>query len=237
MTSFRKAGILLVTLMVPAFAYILLRACTQNHYTLPRYIPVIDSARGVPVMVPITDRNGNPGQDTLFRHVPGFALTDQTGASVTEAIREKKIHVADFFFTRCGTICPKIQSNLSRVQEVFKDRTDLVFISYTVDPQHDQPAQLKAYADRVGAKPGFWYFLTGNKAQIYTLAQRGYFLPVVDHGVSYGKPDETFIHSEKLILVDKEGIIRGFYDGTDKKDIERLLVEIKVLIDIYSKQV
>ena len=184
----------------------------------------------------ITDKNGEKREDTLFRHVPGFSLVDQTGQAVTESIVKGKIHVADFFFTRCGTICPKVQSNVSRVQEVFKEREDVIFLSYSVDPENDKPEQLKAYARKVGAQAGMWYFLTGNKAQIYNLAQRGYFLPVVDHGVSYGKPDETFIHSEKLVLVDKEGIIRGFYDGTDKKDIERLIAEIRVLVNIYNKQ-
>ncbi|MEZ0483063.1 SCO family protein [Fibrella aquatica] len=184
----------------------------------------------------ITDKDGNKREDTLFRHVPGFSLIDQNGKVATQEITKGKIHVADFFFTRCGTICPKIQLSLSRVQEIFKERSDVVLLSYSVDPENDKPTQLKAYADKMGAKAGVWYFLTGDKAQIYNLAQRGYFLPVVDHGVSYGKPDETFIHSEKLVLVDKEGIIRGFYDGTDKKDVERLIVEIRVLLDIYSKQ-
>ncbi|MBO0948296.1 SCO family protein [Fibrella sp. HMF5405] len=236
MNTYRKAGTLLLTLIVPAFAYIMLRACTQNHYALPRYIPVIDSTRGEPVMKTIIDKNGQKREDTLFRHVPGFSLIDQDSQAVDQAIIKGKIHVADFFFTRCGTICPKIQLSLSRVQEIFKERNDLIFLSYSVDPENDTPAKLKAYANKVGAKADMWYFLTGDKAQIYKLAQRGYFLPVVDHGVSYGAPDETFIHSEKLVLVDKEGIIRGFYDGTDKKDVERLIVEIRVLLDIYSKQ-
>ncbi len=236
MNKYRKAGTLLLTLIVPAFAYILLRACTQNHYALPRYIPVIDSTRGEPVMQTIVDADGTKRLDTLFRHVPGFTLTEQNGKQVTQSIIKGKIHVADFFFTRCSTICPKLQSSLSRVQEVFKERNDVALLSYSVDPENDKAEQLKAYATKVGAREGMWYFLTGDKAQIYNLAQRGYFLPVVDHGVSYGKPDETFIHSEKLVLVDKEGIIRGFYDGTDKKDVERLIVEIRVLLDIYSKQ-
>lgn len=237
MNSYRKAGTLLVTLMAPAFAYIMLRACTQNHYTLPRFIPVIDSTRGVPVMHTIVDAAGNKSEDTLYRTILPFKLIDQDGKTVTEALVKNKIHIADFFFTRCGTICPKIQSNLTRVQELFKDNTDLVFLSYSVDPINDQPADLKQYAKRYEAIPGKWYFLTGDKAQIYHLAQRGYFLPVVDHGVTYGKPDETFIHSEKLVLVDKQGIIRGFYDGTDKEDVERLIAEIRVLLDIYKKQV
>ena len=236
MNKYGKAGTLILTLIVPAFVYIMLRACTQNHYTLPRFIPVIDSTNGSPVMQTITDLNGEKREDTLFRHIPGFTLIDQDSQAVDQTIIKGKIHVADFFFTRCGTICPKIQLSLSRVQEIFKERNDLVFISYSVDPENDQPKQLKTYADKVGAKAGMWYFLTGEKAQIYNLAQRGYFLPVVDHGVSYGKPDETFIHSEKLVLVDKDGIIRGFYDGTDKKDVDRLIAEIRVLLDIYSKQ-
>lgn len=236
MTKYQKAGTLLVTLMAPAFAYILLRACTQNHYTLPRFIPVVDSTSGAPKMQTIVDANGNKREDTLYRTVPGFSLVDQNGKAATGALVKGKIHVADFFFTRCGTICPKIQSNLTRVQELFKANPDIVFLSYTVDPENDGPEQLKAYAERYNAVPGKWYFLTGDKAQIYNLAQRGYFLPVVDHGVSYGKPDETFIHSEKLVLVDKQGIIRGFYDGTDKKEIERLIAEIRVLLDIYQKE-
>lgn len=236
MNKYSKAGTLILTLIVPAFAYIMLRACTQNHYTLPRFIPVIDSTNGKPLMQTITDPDGQKREDTLFRHVPGFTLIDQDSQVVDQTVTRAKIHIADFFFTRCGTICPKIQINLSRVQEIFKGRKDVVFLSYSVDPENDKPEQLKAYANKVGAKTGTWYFLTGDKAQIYNLAQRGYFLPVVDHGVSYGKPDETFIHSEKLVLVDKEGIIRGFYDGTDKKDVDRLIAEIRVLLDIYSKQ-
>jgi protein SCO1 len=236
MTKFQKAGTLFLTLMVPALSYIGLRACTQNHYTLPRFIPVIDSARSVPVMQTITAADGSKQQDTLYRTIPPFSLIDQEGKPATYTLVKGKIHVADFFFTRCGTICPKIQTNLTRVQEIFKDNPDVLFLSYSVDPENDKPEQLRAYAERYQAIPGKWYFLTGDKAQIYNLAQRGYFLPVVDHGVSYGKPDETFIHSEKLVLVDKQGIIRGFYDGTDKEDVDRLIAEIRVLLDIYKKQ-
>lgn len=236
MASFRKAGILFFVLMVPALSYIIYRFGTTNYYTLPRFIPIIDSTTNEPVMHKVTDQFGER-TDTLFRKVPGFKLIDQDGKPETEALRKGKIHVANFFFTRCSTICPKMNTNLSRVQDIFKDRHDLVFISFSVDPVNDRPAELTAYAKKMNALPGKWYFLTGDKAQIYNLGQRGYFLPVVDHGVSYGSPDETFIHSEKLVLVDKEGIIRGFYDGTDKKDIERLTLEIRVLIDGYNKQI
>ena len=236
MTVNRKAGILLVTLLVPALLYIFLRFATQNHYSLPRYLPKIDSTKGEPLIGKVTLADGSVITDTIFNHIPPFKLIDQDGKVVDQSLVKNKIYVADFFFTRCGTICPRIASQLSRVQDIFRDNADLIFLSHSVDPEHDRPAQLKAYAKKYEAIPGKWYFLTGNKEDIYNLAMLGYKLPTVDAGVKAGKPDETFIHSEKLVLVDKEGIVRGFYDGTDKEDVDRLVLEIRVLLDIYSKE-
>ena len=235
MTGFQKAGILLATLLVPALLYLFLRFGTQNHYTLPRYLPKIDSTASEPLMGNVTLPNGETIKDTLYNHIPPFQLIDQNNKTVDQSIVKNKIYVADFFFTRCGTICPRIASQLTRVQDVFRNRPEVSLISYTVDPEHDRPAQLKAYAKKYEAIPGKWYFLTGSKADIYDLAMHGYYLPTVDAGVKEGKPDETFIHSEKLVLVDKEGIVRGFYDGTDKEDVDRLILEIRVLLDIYKK--
>jgi protein SCO1/2 len=235
MTVTRKAGILLATLLVPALLYLFLRFGTQNHYVLPRYLPKIDSVKGEPLMGKVVLPDGKEITDTIYNHIPSFSLIDQDGTTVDQSIVKDKIYIADFFFTRCGTICPRISSQLTRVQDVFRDNPNLVFLSHTVDPEHDRPAQLKAYAQKYDAIPGKWYFLTGSKADIYNLAMHGYYLPTVDAGVKEGKPDETFIHSEKLVLVDKEGIIRGFYDGTDKEDIDRLILEIRVLLDGYRK--
>ena len=180
--------------------------------------------------------DGSIVTDTIYNHIPSFQLIDQNSDTVSQAIVKDKIYVASFFFTRCGTICPRISSQLTRVQDIFRNNPNLIFLSHTVDPEHDRPAQLKAYAEKYEAIPGKWYFLTGSKAEIYELAMHGYYLPTVDAGVKEGKPDETFIHSEKLVLVDKEGIVRGFYDGTDKQDVDRLVLEIRVLLDIYSKE-
>ena len=236
MISIRKAGILLATLLVPALAYLLLRFGTQNHFVLPRYLPKIDSIRGEPLMGEVRLADGNVVTDTIYNRIPSFQLIDQDGDTVNQSIVKDKIYVASFFFTRCGTICPRISSQLTRVQDIFRNNTNLVFLSHTVDPEHDRPAQLKAYAKKYEAIPGKWYFLTGSKTEIYDLAMHGYYLPTVDAGVKEGKPDETFIHSEKLVLVDKKGIVRGFYDGTDRQDVDRLILEIRVLLDIYSKE-
>lgn len=236
MVQFRKAGTLLLVLLVPALLFIFLKIFGRNHFTLPKYIPRIDSTTGEPLMRRQVNLKGQEEVDTVFHTVPGFQLVDQTGKQIDSSVVKGKIHIAAFFFTRCGTICPKISSQLTRVQDIFRDNQNLVFLSYSVDPQNDTPKELQEYARRYEAIPGKWYFLTGDKAQIYRLAQRGYFLPVVDHGVNYGKPDETFIHSEKLVLVDKEGYIRGFYDGTDPEDVDRLVLEIRVLLDTYKHQ-
>ena len=236
MRNYWRAGILLVLLAVPALFYIFLRSFTQNHYTLRRFIPVIDSTTGEPIMGKQVDERGKEVVDTVFRTVLPFHLIDQESKPTSNEVVKGKIHIADFFFTRCGTICPKLSSELSRVQDVFRNKSEVILLSFSIDPEHDTAAKLKAYAQKYDAISGKWYFLTGNKAEIYKLAQRGYFLPVVDKGVDYGKPDETFIHSEKLVLVDKSGYIRGFYDGTDKKDVDRLILETRVLLDIYSKQ-
>ncbi|GAB3987097.1 hypothetical protein GCM10028807_06060 [Spirosoma daeguense] len=184
----------------------------------------------------VTTADGRQITDTIYNHIPPFSLIDQDGKTVNESIVKGKIYVADFFFTRCGTICPRISSQLTRVQDIFRNHPEIVFLSHSVDPEHDRPEQLKAYAQKYEAIPGKWYFLTGSKAAIYDLAMHGYYLPVVDAGVKEGKPDETFIHSEKLVLVDKDGIVRGFYDGTDKEDVDRLVLEIRILLDIYSKE-
>ncbi|MBD2699681.1 SCO family protein [Spirosoma sp. BT702] len=236
MTTSGKAGILLATLLIPALLYLFLRFGTQNHYVLPRYLPKIDSAKGEPLLGKVKLANGNVVIDTIYNRIPPFSLIDQDAKSVNESIVKGKIYVADFFFTRCGTICPRMSSQLTRVQDIFRNNPDVIFLSHTVDPEHDRPEKLKAYARKYEAIPGKWYFLTGSKDAIYELAMHGYYLPTVDAGVKEGKPDETFIHSEKLVLVDKEGIVRGFYDGTDKENVDRLVLEIRVLLDIYKKE-
>ena len=235
MSKFFKAGILTAVLLVPAFVYLFLRFSTHNYYTLTRYYPLIDSTTNQPLKGTQVNFTGTKVVDTLFHVIPAFRLINQDGKTVTNSIVKGKIHIADFFFTRCSTICPKLSSQLTRVQDIFRKYNQVVFLSYSVDPEHDRPAQLKVYADKYEAIPGRWYFLTGTKNDIYRLAQKGYYLPAVDAGVSKGNPDETFIHSEKLVLVDKEGIIRGYYDGTDKEDVERLILETRVLMSTYDK--
>lgn len=239
MQRFIKAGILIATLVVPALIFLFLKFFGQNHYVLPRYIPLIDSTSNEPIIKKtINPKPNEPEFDTLFRTIPHFSFIDQNGKVFTDQNTKGKIYVANFIFTRCGLICPKVTNQLARVQDAFLDKNEVIFLSHSVDPKFDTPEILKKYAEKNEAIEGKWYFLTGDKGEIYKQALKGYFVPISDASV-YDKaitnPDEAFIHSEKMILVDKERIIRGFYDGTDSKEVDRLMVEIKILLDIYKK--
>jgi protein SCO1 len=233
-----KAATLISILILPVIVYLMLREYGENHFKLPTYIPVIDSTTGEPLVVKNMDKKGNESEmDTVYRTIPDFTLTDQNGKAFTQAQTKGKVYVADFFFTRCGSICPKISSQLTRFQDTFLNNDEVLIVSHSVDPENDTPEVLQKYAKSYDAKAGKWHFLTGSKKDIYNLALKGYFIPVSDASV-YDKaiknPDEAFIHSEKLILIDKEGHIRGFYDGTSQKDVDRLLLETKVLLKIYE---
>ncbi len=225
----RKVGILIAILAVPTFIFVLLRLFGQNYYKLPYYMPKLDDSGEVII------QNG----DTVFHQIPEYKLLNQDGKLFSTASLKGKIYVADFFFTRCGTICPKLSTNLSRVQSIFSADTNVVILSHTVDPKHDSSSVLKEYAKKYDAKDGKWIFLTGDKEEIYKIAIEGYKLAVADAS-TYDKNvksiDETFIHSDKLMLIDKHGFVRGIYDGTKITDVERLIGEIKVLTEIYKSR-
>jgi len=157
--------------------------------------------------------------------VTDFKLINQNGDTITQKDYENKIYVADFFFTRCQTICPVMTNNMEKVQQVFLKADDVKFLSLSVTPVIDSVSVLKEYAIRKGVIDSKWNITTGNKKDIYNLARKSYFV-VTDQGDG-GLQD--FIHTENFVLVDKEKRIRGYYDGTDLKDMNRLIADIKLL--------
>ncbi|WP_298365341.1 SCO family protein [uncultured Lutibacter sp.] len=157
--------------------------------------------------------------------VADFKLINQNGDTITQADYENKIYVADFFFTRCMTICPVMTNNIGKLQEVFLNDDDVKFLSHSVTPVIDSVSVLKEYAIKKGVVDKKWNITTGPKAHIYELARKSYFA-VLDEGDG-GLQD--FIHTENFVLVDKKQQIRGFYDGTDNEDIQRLIDDIKIL--------
>ncbi|MFD0761932.1 SCO family protein [Lutibacter aestuarii] len=158
-----------------------------------------------------------------------FKLINQNGDTITQEDYKNKIYVADFFFTRCMTICPVMTNNMGKLQEVFKEDDDIKFLSHSVTPVMDSVPILKEYAIKKGVIDSKWNITTGTKKHIYELARKSYFA-VLDEGDG-GLQD--FIHTENFVLVDKKRQIRGYYDGTDLDDIQRLIADIKILKNEY----
>ncbi len=160
-------------------------------------------------------------------HVADFSLTNQNGETVTLKNLEGKIYVTDFFFTTCGSICPKMTTQLSRVAAEFKNDPKVMLVSHTVDPETDSVSVLHEYATANNVDPKQWLMLTGDKKQIYNLARKSYFA-VIDEPSQEG-PD--FIHTENFVLVDSRKRLRGFYDGTSKEEVSKLISDIKLLLE------
>lgn len=164
-----------------------------------------------------------------YHKIADFSLVNQNGDTITQENYKDKIYVADFFFTTCLTICPIMTKNMGEIQEAVKNDPNIMLLSHSVTPEIDTVAQLKRYALEKGVIDSKWNLVTGDKKQIYELARKSY-LAVKNDGD--GGPFDM-IHTENFILVDKEKRIRGFYDGTNKKDIEKLLEDIKILEASY----
>ena len=166
-----------------------------------------------------------------YHKIADFSLINQNGETITQDDYKDKIYVADFFFTTCQTICPVMTKNMHEVQKAFITDDEVKMLSHTVTPEIDTIAQLKRYAQEKGVNASKWNLVTGDKKQIYELARKSYFA-VKDDGDG-GQFD--MIHTENFMLIDKERQIRGYYDGTDPKEIERLIEDIKTLKASYKE--
>jgi protein SCO1/2 len=164
--------------------------------------------------------------------IADFELTNQNGEKITNKNYKDKIYVADFFFTRCQTICINMAYNMGELQNLYKKDTEIMFLSHSVTPEIDSVTVLKEYADRKGVIDGKWNITTGAKTHIYELARKSYFA-VLDEG---NGDENDFIHTEQFVLVDKEKRIRGYYDGTEKEDMEKLKKDIVLLKEEYASQ-
>ena len=183
---------------------------------LPIYSPIDVNPRLVDASLQHVKKN---------HKIADFTLFNQNENRITPATFEDKIYVADFFFTRCGTICPIMTTNMAAIQKEFLNDTEVLLLSHSVTPVMDSVVVLKEYALNKGVVDNKWHLVTGDKKQIYELARKSYFA-VLDEGDG-GVQD--FIHTEQFILVDKKKRIRGYYDGTDPQDIQRVIDDIYVL--------
>ncbi|MBC6990451.1 SCO family protein [Hymenobacter sp. BT491] len=215
----KQTLVLGLILLVPVLAFLFLKSFGSNSFALRTYLPDrVDS----------TQIGEKWKRDTVFHQVADFSLQSQSGRTITQKDLNGSLYVASFFYTTCAGACPQMNNQLARVQEKFRHEPRVKLVSYTVDPAHDSAAVLERYAEQYGAIAGKWYFLTGNKSAIYQLATREFRLPPPT-GEAPG-----LVHSQQLFLVDRDKHVRGIYDGTDTREIERLITEISILLYTYD---
>jgi len=160
--------------------------------------------------------------------LPNFSLTavtiDGTSPLTLETLRGR-VWIADFVYTRCAGPCPMLTANMASLQKSLPKK--IGFLSFTVDPDHDEPEVLTLYARKFGADPQRWFFLTGEKTELIKLVRDGFLLPVVENAAAL--PGERFAHSTKFVLIDDQGRVRGWYDGDDAAALAKLEADAKAL--------
>ncbi len=166
-----------------------------------------------------------------YHKIKDFSLLNQNGHKISEEDYNNKIYVADFFFTTCPTICPIMTENMGYLQNKLIDNPEILLVSFSVTPEIDSVQQLKKYALEKNVIDSKWNLLTGDKKEIYDLARKSYL--VAKNDGDGGKYD--MIHTENFVLVDKEKRIRGFYDGTNQSEMDKLLNDIRILENSYLK--
>ena len=166
-----------------------------------------------------------------YGHTIGdFTFKDQNRKSFGRKDVLGKVYVAEFFFTTCGTICPKMNAQMQRVQEALSSEEQFEIISFTVNPEVDTVEQMKLYATEHGANDDQWHFLTGSKEDLYEVARKSFFLLKPAEAQNLGDAGSDFIHTNNFVLVDKQGRIRGYYDGTSKEEVDVLIKDVHKLL-------
>ena len=217
---------LCIAILLPVVSYLVLKHYSDDASIMPRRY-YDDSV--ITKMV-----NGKETSDTAWHRVRNITLTNQLGNTVSLDSLHGKVIIADFFFTRCPSICPYLTRNMKRLQDGLKlkddtkrvDTTFVQFLSFSVDPERDSADVLKKYADRYGVNPDVWWLLTGPKKRIYDFALTELKMGLQDGG----NADSNFIHSEKMILLDKDRVVRGYYNGLDTTELSRMGNDIVLLM-------
>jgi len=187
--------------------------------TLPYY--------NTPDFTPVFSTSQKEAEKMINHTISTFSFTDQHGKKITDKDIDGKIHVADFFFTSCGSICPVMTKHMKLVQDSFQNNPDIVILSYSVTPWIDDVARLKKYAENNEITSLNWHLLTGNKSEIYTLARKSYF---AEEDLGFTKDSTEFLHTEHVLLVDRTRRIRGIYNGTLQLETEQMIRDIRELI-------
>lgn len=218
---------LIIALLLPVLSYYLVKSLSNDAVNMPRKY-LMDSIVTYTI-------DGKTTSDTVWHVTSNVRLVNQLGDSVSLYDIQNRIIVADFFFTRCPSICPQMTTNMARLQQSFShynqgrkviDSSIVRFLSFSIDPERDSVEALKAYADKFKVNHDNWWMLTGNKKTIYDFALNEMKLGLVDgEGV-----DTSFIHTQKFVLLDKDYVVRGYYNGLDTISLAGLARDIGLLM-------
>lgn len=167
--------------------------------------------------------------DTTFHHIRDFEFINQDSQKITNQTFQDKIYVADFFFTSCPTICPKVKQQMLRIQERFAEENQLLLLSHSIDTRRDSVPVLKRYANKLNIQSDKWHLVTGPKKEIYDIAADYFSIAKEDDNAPGG-----YDHSGYIILIDKNRHIRAYCDGTDPQQVDKFMVNIKLLLDEYA---
>lgn len=194
-----------------------LLACAESSKTLP-YLGNKDTVEKTV--------DGKVVVDTIYHTIPDFEFINQDSVKITQEFVKGKIYIADFFFTTCPTICPKMKTQMLRIYEKYKDNPNVILLSHSIDPRHDTPAVLKEFKSNLGIKGNSWQMVTGDKAKIFEIGQKSYMVTAADDPTQPG----GVVHSGAFILVDKDRHIRGIYDGTVPAKVDNLMKDLEILL-------
>jgi len=219
MTTRKKAILALcIAVMIPMVSYLLVDYYRNDAVSMPRryfYDTVITA-----------NTDGKTEFDTVWHRVRNFTLTNQLGKKVSLDDLNGKIIVADFFFTHCPSICPDLTKNMKRLQDMF-NKTDTIvqFISFSIDPKRDTVERLKVYADKFHVTHDSWWLLTGQKEEIYDIAMKEFKANIADTEI-----DTNFIHTQYFFVLDKDRVVRGWYNGLDSTKLNKLADDVVLLM-------
>jgi protein SCO1/2 len=194
-------------------------SCSSKQRQLPFY--------ATPDFTPVWLRSDQSPASMIGHRIGDFSFIDQNAKAVTQQTIKGKIHIANFMFTTCTSICPVMTNNMRSIQDAFAKEEKVMLLSYSVTPWSDSVPRLKKYAAKFGVQDDKWYLLTGNTDEIYRLARQGYF---AEEETGFKKDSSEFLHTEHFMLVDGDGYLRGIYNGTLTLDVQRLVSDISMLL-------
>ena len=208
----------ILVVIIPVLTYLFVSDLSRDAIKMPRRY-FYDS-------VVVKTEKGRKVNDTIWHKVKPFKLKNQFGKEVSLNDLGGKVIIADFFFTSCPSICPKLTKNMKKLQTAFKKTDSLVrFVSFTVDPVRDSVTKIKAYGDKFGIDHDTWWMLTGDRNEIYDIALNEFKASIA----SEGNIDTGFIHTDKFFILDRELVVRGWYNGLESSNLDKLIKDVVLL--------